>query len=52
MKIGIVGGTGGMGEGFAMRWCVRHDVIVGSREAQKAKEAAANYMNEIGRAHV
>lgn len=44
MKIGIVGGTGGMGEGFALRWCAKHDVIVGSREAQKAREAAANYM--------
>jgi NADPH-dependent F420 reductase len=43
MKIGIVGGTGGMGEGFALRWCARHDIVVGSREAQKAKEAAANY---------
>ncbi len=45
MKIGIVGGTGGMGEGFAMRWCVKHDVIIGSRDSQKAKEAATNYMN-------
>lgn len=44
MKIGIVGGTGGMGEGFALRWCAKHDIIVGSREAQKAREAAANYM--------
>ena len=43
MKIGIVGGTGGMGEGFALRWCAKHDVVIGSREAQKAKEAAANY---------
>jgi hypothetical protein len=51
MKIGIVGGTGGMGEGFAMRWCVKHDVIVGSREAQKAKEAAANYMNAAKQAY-
>lgn len=32
-----------MGEGFALRWCTKHDVVVGSREAQKAKEAAANY---------
>ncbi len=45
MKIGIVGGTGGMGEGFALRWCLKHDVIIGSREAQKAKEAAENYVN-------
>ena len=42
MKIGIVGGTGGMGEGFALRWCQNHDVILGSMEAQKAKEAADN----------
>jgi predicted dinucleotide-binding enzyme len=43
MRIGIVGGTGGMGEGFALRWCQKHDIIVGSRDAQKAKEAAGNY---------
>ncbi|HKG71517.1 MAG TPA: NAD(P)-binding domain-containing protein, partial [Nitrososphaeraceae archaeon] len=43
MKIGIAGGTGGMGEGFSLRWCRKHDVIVGSRDAQKAREAAENY---------
>ncbi len=43
MKIGIAGGTGGMGEGFALRWCQKHDVIVGSRDVQKATEAAENY---------
>jgi 8-hydroxy-5-deazaflavin:NADPH oxidoreductase len=43
MRIGIVGGTGGMGEGFSLRWCQRHDVIIGSRDAQKAREAADNY---------
>ena len=43
MRIGIVGGTGGMGEGFALRWCARHDVVIGSREAQKAKEIAGSY---------
>ena len=51
MKIGIVGGTGGMGEGFAMRWCVKHEVVVGSRDAQKAKEAAANYTNAAVQAY-
>jgi NADPH-dependent F420 reductase len=45
MRIGIVGGTGGMGEGFALRWCQKHDIIVGSRDAQKAKEVAGNYTN-------
>lgn len=51
MKIGIVGGTGGMGEGFALRWCARHHVVVGSREAQKAKEAAANYTTAARQAY-
>ncbi len=43
MKIGIIGGTGGMGKGFAIRWCQNHDVIIGSREATKADEAAKEY---------
>lgn len=44
MKIGIIGGTGGMGEGFALRWCLRHDIFIGSRDATRASEAAKNYM--------
>ena len=32
-----------MGEGFAMRWCLKHEVVVGSRDASKAKEAAEKY---------
>jgi len=44
MKIGIIGGTGGMGKGFALRWCENHDVIIGSREAIKAEEAAREYL--------
>ena len=43
MKIGIIGGTGGMGKGFALRWCENHDIIIGSREATKAEEAAKEY---------
>ena len=43
MKIGIIGGTGGMGKGFAIRWCQNHDVMIGSREATKADEAAKEY---------
>lgn len=37
MKIGIVGGTGDIGEGMAMRFSPFFDVIVGSREADKAE---------------
>jgi NADPH-dependent F420 reductase len=44
MKIGIVGGTGGMGEGFALRWCANHQIVIGSRDKNKAAEVASNYM--------
>jgi 8-hydroxy-5-deazaflavin:NADPH oxidoreductase len=43
VKIGIIGGTGGMGKGFALRWCENHDMIIGSRESAKAEEAAKEY---------
>ena len=45
MKVGIIGGTGGMGKGFALRWSQNHDVIVGSRDAVRAAESAAEYTN-------
>lgn len=44
MKIGIIGGTGGMGKGFALRWCKNHEILIGSRDAQRALEAAAEYL--------
>jgi len=43
LKIGIIGGTGGMGKGFAIRWCVNHDVLVGSRDASRAASSAEEY---------
>ena len=45
MKIGIIGGTGGMGKGFALRWCVNHDILIGSRDATRAIQAALEYSN-------
>ena len=46
MKIGIIGGTGGMGKGFAFRWCKNHDVTIGSRDAERAKSTAAEYTTQ------
>lgn len=43
MKIGIIGGTGGMGKGFALRWSQNHNVIIGSRDAARASESAKEY---------
>jgi NADPH-dependent F420 reductase len=43
MKIAILGGTGDIGEGLALRLSPKHQVFIGSREEAKAKEAADNY---------
>jgi 8-hydroxy-5-deazaflavin:NADPH oxidoreductase len=45
MRVGIIGGTGGMGEGFALRWGINHDIIIGSRDDVRAKSAADAYMS-------
>jgi 8-hydroxy-5-deazaflavin:NADPH oxidoreductase len=47
MKIGIIGGTGGMGEGFALRWCANHEIILGSRDKQKAHTVSENHIKNI-----
>jgi 8-hydroxy-5-deazaflavin:NADPH oxidoreductase len=44
VKVGIIGGTGGMGKGFSLRWCINHDVIVGSRDSSRASSSAEEYM--------
>ncbi len=51
MKIGIIGGTGGMGEGFALRWSFNHDILIGSRDKQKAEKAAEDTLNSIKGTH-
>jgi len=43
MKIAILGGTGRIGEGLATRWAVRHEIYIGSRDVDKAKDAAYGY---------
>ena len=40
MRITLLGGTGNIGEGLALRWAPKHDVVIGSRNAEKAEEAA------------
>ncbi|WP_094227254.1 NAD(P)-binding domain-containing protein [Methanolobus psychrotolerans] len=46
MKIAILGGTGNIGKGFALRWGQKHEIIIGSREVEKAEAVAAEY-NEV-----
>lgn len=33
-----------MGKGFALRWCKNHEILIGSRDAQRASDAAAEYL--------
>jgi hypothetical protein len=51
LKIGIIGGTGGMGKGFAIRWCINHDILVGSRDAERASKSAEEYTNTAKEAY-
>jgi NADPH-dependent F420 reductase len=50
MKIALVGGTGDIGMGFAMRWGQKHEIIIGSRSAEKAKESATLFKEQLGAA--
>lgn len=48
MKIALVGGTGDIGSGFALRWSERHEIIIGSRKADKAIESASQLREILG----
>jgi len=37
LRIGLLGGTGNMGRGLAIRWAYKHEIFVGSRSLEKAK---------------
>jgi len=52
MKIALVGGTGDIGSGFALRWAKRHQIIIGSRKEDKAQESAAAVREVLGEGNV
>jgi NADPH-dependent F420 reductase len=48
--IALIGGTGQLGPGLALRWAhAGHSVIVGSRTAEKAQTTAAELNAELGK---
>lgn len=47
MKIAIVGGTGFIGEGLALRWARNHEILIGSRDPNKARKAAPEYVESL-----
>jgi NADPH-dependent F420 reductase len=51
--IPIIGGTGALGYGLAVRWArAGQPVVIGSREASRAEEAADRVRDEVGGAEV
>ncbi|MCX6678233.1 MAG: NADPH-dependent F420 reductase [Methanothrix sp.] len=50
MKIALVGGTGDIGTGFAVRLGQKNEIIIGSRNVDKARESAAAVLQLLGEA--
>ena len=49
MSIAILGGTGALGSGLALRWArAAHKVTIGSRNAERAAESAAELSEKAG----
>jgi NADPH-dependent F420 reductase len=49
MRIALCGGTGDIGEGLALRWArdTDHDLLVGSRDPEKARETVERYETDL-----
>lgn len=49
MRIALLGGTGDIGEGLALRWAFHtdHDVLIGSRDPDRARAKAEEYETEL-----
>ncbi|MFB6159964.1 MAG: NADPH-dependent F420 reductase [Haloferacaceae archaeon] len=49
MQIALLGGTGDIGEGLALRlgYDTNHELVIGSREAERARTKAEEYLTEL-----
>lgn len=53
MRIAILGGTGKEGAGLALRWAqTGHEIVIGSRDAERARAKAAELTGQLGGRHV
>jgi 8-hydroxy-5-deazaflavin:NADPH oxidoreductase len=53
VKIAILGGTGEQGPGLALRWALAgEDVIIGSRNQERAEKVAAELNAELGQTRI
>ena len=52
-KIAVIGGTGKEGKGLALRWAnAGYDIIIGSRDAERAVNAANELKATVGKSNV
>lgn len=49
MRIALLGGTGDIGEGLALRWAhdTPHEIVIGSRNVDKARDRAEAYSDQL-----
>ena len=49
MRIALLGGTGDIGEGLALRWAhdTDHEILIGSRDPEKARDSATAYLENL-----
>lgn len=49
MRIALLGGTGDIGQGLALRWAydTDHEIVIGSRDPEKARTMADEYETEL-----
>lgn len=49
MRIALLGGTGDIGQGLALRWAydTNHEILIGSRDPEKARSKADEYETEL-----
>ncbi|MEF8842633.1 MAG: NADPH-dependent F420 reductase [Haloarculaceae archaeon] len=49
MRIALLGGTGDIGQGLALRWAydTTHEVLIGSRDPERARGKAEEYETEL-----
>jgi predicted dinucleotide-binding enzyme len=49
VKVALIGGTGKLGRGLAVRLSVRNDVLIGSRDESRGSDAARKLNIATGR---
>ena len=52
MKIGIIGGTGDIGKGLALRLSDKYQIIIGSRDEKKAIETAEHIVQTLQKINI